>query len=109
MTHYFDRFIQSPARVFAVLPALALACYLLRALPSPFKTGDDYFSIVENLLIRDFTHLPEIFIVSFFGDSTRYRPLVTVCFLPESKAGGLNLVWFNPAGRLPRAITGRFF
>ena len=80
---------------FIILSILLLGfsayCFVLG---SPFKTLDDYISIVHNEDIKNF-RLKEIFTTSFFGGGHYYRPLVSLSFMIEHALFGLNPVYFN--------------
>lgn len=60
------------------------------ALPTPFKSMDDYISIVDNSAIHAMTwsNLQAIFTGSFFQSGAFYRPLVYVSFMLEYAVAG---------------------
>jgi len=59
-----------------------------------FKTLDDNFSIVNNDLVKDARHIPEILTSSYFGRNAYWRPLVMLSYLAEVQAFGLNPFYF---------------
>jgi hypothetical protein len=79
---------------FVLIAAVVLGAYsfMLRA---PFRSMDDAPTIVDNPIIRDVTNIPKVLTGSFFGDHSYYRPLVTMSFMAEYHAFGLDPFWFN--------------
>ena len=64
-------------------------------LRAPFRSMDDAPTIVDNPVIRDFKNITKVLTGSFFGDHSYYRPLVTLSFMAEYHAFGLDAFWFN--------------
>ncbi|MFA5088956.1 MAG: tetratricopeptide repeat protein [Candidatus Omnitrophota bacterium] len=67
--------------VFAIV-LLIFAAYSF-VLDSGFRSLDDQASIVENIAIRNFDRIGEIFSSSFFGGNSYYRPLVSLSYMLE--------------------------
>jgi len=74
--------------------AVLVLCAYSFVLHNDFKTMDDQHSIVANQDIRSFSNIPKIFTSSFFGGDSYYRPLVTLSFMMEYYAYGLNAVGY---------------
>ncbi len=64
------------------------------ALQGQFKTMDDEYCIVNNMNLRSFSHLREVFSSSFFGSNSYYRPLVTFSFMVEYYVYALNAYYY---------------
>lgn len=64
------------------------------SLGGDFKT-DDRFSITLNPLIRDFSHIGEIFTRGYFGDQAFYRPFVYLTYLIEYSLFNVNAFCFG--------------
>ncbi len=80
--------------VFLIIAALVMTAYSFM-LGAPFRSMDDATTIVDNPDIRDFKNVPKVLTGSFFGDSSYYRPLVTISYMMEYHMFGLNAFWFN--------------
>lgn len=89
-----ERLIRPNLFVFLIIAVLVLTAYSFM-LGAPFRSMDDATTIVENPDIRDFKNVPKVLTGSFFGDSSYYRPLVTISYMLEYHMFGLNAFWFN--------------
>jgi len=89
-----EAILKSDTRVFVTVFLLGISVYF-NALGNPFKTMDDFISIVANTQIRDFSHIGDFFTSSFFGEKTYYRPLVYVSFMVEYHFFNLRPFFYN--------------
>jgi len=60
-----------------------------------FKILDNDISIVENELIKSFTHLKAIFVSSYFDGGQFYRPLVALSHMVEYQLFGLEASFYH--------------
>jgi len=72
---------------------LTLSAYSF-AVHDSFKTMDDFGSIIDNEMIKNFSYIDDIFKSSFFGKKAYYRPLVQISFMLEYHLFGLNPFWY---------------
>lgn len=79
--------------VFLAIALAVFLCYFL-ILDVPFKTMDDYVSIIENPLVKSLGNVPQIFKSSFFSKNTYWRPLVHLSFALEYKFFSLNSFYY---------------
>ena len=107
MDQFFKSITKSQLRVFLFLFVLAVIGYF-SSLNIPFKTMDDYMSIVSNPLIKDVRHLPEIFTSSVFGVNAYWRPAVSLSFMLEYHLFGLNAVFYYINNLLIHVLCGFF-
>ena len=87
-------FFRSPFSIFFSLAAVAFLLYAV-ILPTPFKSLDDYVSIINNVHVHAISFVPNLFTSSFFGEHAYYRPLVLLSFLAEYLTHGLNPFFYN--------------
>lgn len=85
--------VKTPFLTTLLLCGLTLAVYSFGICDS-FKTLDDQVSIVHNEDIRSFANAGKIMTSSFFGGDSYYRPLVTLSFMLEYRAFGLNAFYY---------------
>lgn len=104
MGQIIKKISESKTWMVLIIAALGFLAYAY-ILPAPFKTMDDYYSIIANPNIRDFHHLPQIFKTSFFGEGTFYRPLVSISFLFEYHFFKLNPFYYNFTNVLLHVLT----
>ena len=76
-----------------VIALLTFAVYAF-ALQGQFKTMDDEYCIINNLQLRSFSNLKDVFTSSFFGSNAYYRPLVTFSFMVEYYVYALNAYYY---------------
>ncbi|MBU0467703.1 MAG: tetratricopeptide repeat protein [Candidatus Omnitrophica bacterium] len=88
-----NRPVFSNAGVLVLIALVTFLCYFL-ILDAPFKTMDDYLSIVENPLIKSLDNAPQILKSSFFSKNTYWRPLVHLSFALEYKFFKLNAFYY---------------
>jgi len=89
-----EAILKTKTRIFVMIFLLGMSVYF-NALGNPFKTMDDFISIVANTQIRDFSHIGDFFTSSFFGGKTYYRPLVYVSFMMEYHFFNLRPFFYN--------------
>jgi len=104
MSKLIDCILKSNWRVFLAIAILGFAVYAV-ILPTPFKTMDDYLSIIDNPNIKNISNIGSLFKSSFFGVNAYYRPLVNVSFMMEYHLFGLNSFYYNLTNVILHILT----
>lgn len=93
LKNIIGRGVSSNVGVFILFAIAVFLCYFL-ILDTPFKTMDDYLSIVDNPVIKSLGNIPQIFKSSFFSKGTYWRPLVHLSFALEYKFFALDAFYY---------------
>ncbi len=76
-----------------IIVALGFVAYSFM-INGSFRNMDDRFSIVDSPFIKDPANISKIFQSGFFKDQSYYRPLVSLNFMLEYQAYGLNAFFY---------------